>query len=341
MSRNMTEKRPLEGLRNDLERGGVAHEVSGWMPDGNGTYEYMVSPGVQLRRGMTPEWENPPMQGFVPAAQVEPQSSISGMWPDVMWEKDKWVREEIEQPGQMVLHPGRGFANGGIVGLARGGQVSPIEAYIRQQAAARGMDPEIAVRVARSEGGLNDPFRQGESMLKYGREESYGPFQLHMRNGGVGVRALQAGIDPRKNWQGGVDYALAEAQNKGWGQWFGAAKAGIGKWQGIKNQGGGVYPQGGEPIAYTPTTTAVVATDPNAAVAQTAADTATKMTDAEEGSGMEGISRYYMMQQLMGSMNPQQPQVAPPPQQQQQARAPIDPRQFIQNPYFMQRGTYG
>lgn len=109
-----------------------------------------------------------------------------------------------------------------------------IESYIRQAAAMRSIDPDIAVRVARSEGGLKDPFRQGEAMLSYGREQSYGPFQLHMRQGGVGTRALAAGIDPRKNWQGGVDYALDEAANRGWGQWFGAAKAGIGNREGLE-----------------------------------------------------------------------------------------------------------
>jgi hypothetical protein len=101
---------------------------------------------------------------------------------------------------------------------------SEIEAYIRQAAQRRGVNPDIAVRVAMSEGGLNDPFRQGESMLSYGREQSYGPFQLHMRGGGVGERALKAGIDPRKDWKRGVDYALDE----------GAAKAGIGSRTGLE-----------------------------------------------------------------------------------------------------------
>ncbi len=108
-----------------------------------------------------------------------------------------------------------------------------IEGYIRQAAAARGIDPDVAVRVASSEGGLKDPFRQGESMLSYGREESYGPFQLHMRNGGVGERALQAGIDPRKDWKAGVDFALDEAAQKGWGQWFGAKRVGVGNRAGL------------------------------------------------------------------------------------------------------------
>lgn len=111
---------------------------------------------------------------------------------------------------------------------------TPIEAYIRQAAAARGIDPEIAVRVARSEGGLQNPVRQSDVVKNGVREPSYGPFQLYM-NGGLGARALAAGIDPRdpNQWQRGVDYALNEASQKGWGQWYGSKAVGIAPFQGI------------------------------------------------------------------------------------------------------------
>jgi hypothetical protein len=116
--------------------------------------------------------------------------------------------------------------------------MGPIETYIRARAPLYGIDPDIAVRVAKSEGGLTDPFRQSDVWSKEaGRERSYGPFQLYI-DGGLGNRALAAGIDPRKNWQGGVDFALAEAGKKGWGQWYGAAKAGIGDFDGIKGYTG-------------------------------------------------------------------------------------------------------
>jgi hypothetical protein len=152
--------------------------------------------------------------------------------------------------------------------LAAGG--GEIEAYIRQAAAARGIDPDIAVRVAQSEGGLKDPYRQGEAMLKYGREESYGPFQLHMRMGGVGERALAEGIDPRKDWKRGVDYGLNEAAQKGWGQWFGAAKAGIGNRQGLEKARAIALQQaaaagGGSPVQ-------VASLDPNAGMAKAVQD---------------------------------------------------------------------
>lgn len=122
--------------------------------------------------------------------------------------------------------------------------MNQIEAYIRQAARARQMDENIAVRVAQSEGGLNDPIRQSDYVKNGKRERSYGPFQLYI-DGGLGNRALEAGIDPRdpNQWQRGVDFALDEASQKGWGQWYGAAKAGIGNYDGIK---------GARPVGVTP-----------------------------------------------------------------------------------------
>lgn len=124
-----------------------------------------------------------------------------------------------------------------------------IEAYIRQAAIARGMNPDVAVRVAKSEGGLTDPVRQSDFVKNGQREPSYGPFQLYM-GGGLGNKALEAGIDPRdpNQWQRGVDFALDNAKKSGWGQWYGAARAGIGNSEGI----GGVTdgPKGQE--VYTP-----------------------------------------------------------------------------------------
>jgi hypothetical protein len=112
--------------------------------------------------------------------------------------------------------------------------VNEIEAHIRQSAQARGIDPDVAVRVAMSEGGLKDPVRQSDFVKNGVREQSYGPFQLYM-GGGLGNRALAAGIDPRdpEQWRAGIDFALDEAAKRGWGQWYGAARVGIGNHEGI------------------------------------------------------------------------------------------------------------
>jgi hypothetical protein len=85
--------------------------------------------------------------------------------------------------------------------------VSEVEAYIRQRAPLYGVDPDYAVRVARGEGGLHNPFRHGEGPAprsqdpRFGKlENSYGPFQLYVSGTGAGLgdRALAAGIDPTK-----------------------------------------------------------------------------------------------------------------------------------------------
>jgi hypothetical protein len=147
--------------------------------------------------------------------------------------------------------------------------------YIRQAAIARGIDPNVALKVAMAEGGVRDPFRHGEgpaprSQAKSlgNREHSFGPFQLYISGNGAGLgdRALRAGIDPRKNWRGGIDFALDEVVNKGWGQWYGAKAAGItGKYGVGKNAravgasgGGSALPVGPNPsqVGATPDTPA-------------------------------------------------------------------------------------
>jgi hypothetical protein len=129
--------------------------------------------------------------------------------------------------------------------------ISPVEQYIRQRAAAYGIDPNVAVKVAKGEGGLQDPFRRGAGPAPRSQapglgptENSYGPLQLYVSGTGAGLgdRALAAGIDPRKDWQGGVDFALKEASQKGWGQWYGAKAQGITGKMGI----------GGDPYAGMP-----------------------------------------------------------------------------------------
>lgn len=118
--------------------------------------------------------------------------------------------------------------------------VQEMEQYIRASAAARGIDPDIAVRVARSEGLARDTW-QSNVMLPYGRERSYGPFQLHVapkgRKPGLGNAFVkETGLDPSDptNWKATIDYGLDAAATGGWGPWFGAKKLGITGFDGIK-----------------------------------------------------------------------------------------------------------
>ncbi len=138
-----------------------------------------------------------------------------------------------EQPAKPVnpnLPSRLDFANAG-----NAQQPGEIESYIRQAAIQRGIDPDIAVRVAQSEGGLVDPVRQSDVIKEGVREPSFGPFQLYM-NGGLG-NAFQAetGLHPSdpNAWRQGVDFALDSAKKDGWGAWYGAKNVGITGMDGI------------------------------------------------------------------------------------------------------------
>lgn len=110
-----------------------------------------------------------------------------------------------------------------------------IASYITQAAIKRGIDPAIALKVAKSEGGL-DSWNLQSNYVKNGvREPSFGPFQLY-KGGGLGNAMIkQTGLDPAlaANGPAGVDFALDNAKKSGWGQWYGAAKVGVGDWEGI------------------------------------------------------------------------------------------------------------
>lgn len=127
-----------------------------------------------------------------------------------------------------------------------GGQpsVGEMTSYIAKAAQARGIDPGVAIRVARSEG-LAPGVWQSQLGKNGRREPSYGPFQLLVGGGDTGYPTglgnafvEQTGLSPTDpaNWQKTVDFALDNASKSGWGAWYGAGKAGIGNWQGI-NQG--------------------------------------------------------------------------------------------------------
>lgn len=113
--------------------------------------------------------------------------------------------------------------------------------YIRQGAIARGMDPNVVLRVAGHEG-LNvfDPSKPDQ-----GGDEgsSFGPFQLHyagrsksMPNPGLGDEFTKAtglhASDP-STWKQQIDFSLDWARKHGWSPWMGAKAEGITGMMGI------------------------------------------------------------------------------------------------------------
>lgn len=115
------------------------------------------------------------------------------------------------------------------------------EAFIRDAAQKRGIDPDIAVRVAKSEGSVTEPARRGT----FDTGSSWWAFQLHyggkgyeylgttagMGNGFTALTGWQPG-DPAA-WRDACRYALNRAKASGWSAWYGAAHVGIGRWDGI------------------------------------------------------------------------------------------------------------
>ncbi|KQZ31577.1 hypothetical protein ASD50_15010 [Mesorhizobium sp. Root552] len=113
--------------------------------------------------------------------------------------------------------------------------------FIQQYASAIGIDPGVALRVARSEG-LGAGIWQSNLFRNGVREPSFGPFQLLKGGSGTGFGAglgnrfmEQTGLDPANpaNWRQSTAFALDQAKANGWGAWYGAKNSGIGTWEGI------------------------------------------------------------------------------------------------------------
>lgn len=111
------------------------------------------------------------------------------------------------------------------------------EAFIRSEAAKRGIDPDQAMRVARSE---------GFSQFSGDQNTSFGAFQLHYKNNIPGLSnsglgdtfTRDTGLDARNpaNERATITYALDKAKQTGWGDWHGWKGS---PWAGIDRSGGG------------------------------------------------------------------------------------------------------
>jgi hypothetical protein len=127
---------------------------------------------------------------------------------------------------------GAGATAGPVIDAAAVGKVADM---IIAAALARGIDPNVALKVAKAEG-LNGAVGDGGS--------SFGPFQLHyggVAGGGNAVPGLgdeftrKTGLDARdsKTIAEQIAFALDNVLKHGWTAFHGAANSGIGKWQGV------------------------------------------------------------------------------------------------------------
>ena len=122
---------------------------------------------------------------------------------------------------------GGGGGGGSDESFPAGSSLEEVRSYIRAKAQSLGIDPNIAERVARSEG-LNRSLGAGGD-----GGTSDGPYQLHV-GGGLGdeyQRKFGRSIHDKRYWRDQVDFALGKAREGGWGPWHGwhgPAFAGIG-----------------------------------------------------------------------------------------------------------------
>ena len=98
------------------------------------------------------------------------------------------------------------------------------EAFIRDYAAKVGVNPDLAVGIAKAEGmnstGFRTPNQASTVDVSGGQPFSFGDFQLNTK-GGLGVGALKAGIDPQdpKQWQAADQYAIDQMKSGGIAPW--------------------------------------------------------------------------------------------------------------------------
>jgi len=113
-----------------------------------------------------------------------------------------------------------------------------VREFIRQAAAMRGVDPDIAVRVALSEGGLTPATWTGD------HGSSFGPYQLHYAGIAAGANAVsglgdafttETGLraDDPSTWRQQIEWSIDHAARGGWTPWHGAAAVGIQPFEGV------------------------------------------------------------------------------------------------------------
>jgi hypothetical protein len=122
-------------------------------------------------------------------------------------------------------------------------------AVIRAAAEKYGVNPDVAVKVAKSE---------GLAQFYGDNGASGGAFQLFTKGGLGNEFQKETGLNPldQKNEDATIDYAMRRASQDGWGAWYGAAKVGVGKYDGISGKATPLDPTpnvgGGEESYKTP-----------------------------------------------------------------------------------------
>ncbi len=242
MEENTGELRKLNNILALLEAGdikvpglgggaaGGAGAGAGGGPAGGGPPGGAPADGSKPSDGSTPE-DGSTGKGFnSPTSPAEAPEELSKAMPGT-GPGGKYTLGDVQAA---VL--GKDASSGTVSGGDFGGKLAPklggkgdprgLEGYIRQTAAKYGIDPDVAVRVAQSEGLANPVGDRGKSG---------GAFQL-FTGGGLGNEFQKetghSPLDPKYEKET-IDFALKHAAQSGWGPWHGAKRVGIGPHQGI------------------------------------------------------------------------------------------------------------
>ena len=124
--------------------------------------------------------------------------------------------------------------------------MNSIMAYIRKASKLRGIDPEVAIKLAKLEGlnalGAQTPNYQSVQKSGGVREPSYGPFQLLVGGEGTGFGPglgnefmKKTGLNPsdQNTIPQQIDFALNWAIDNGWKAWSAAKSSGMGPREGL------------------------------------------------------------------------------------------------------------
>lgn len=190
-----------------------------------------------------------------------------------------------------------------------------VEQFAQMLAQKYNVDWPTLRTVINSEGGFNDPYRQSDIVKNGVREPSFGPLQMYM-NGGLGAKAAAAGVDPRTDWKGALEYGVKTAADTGWSPWMGAKAKGITGMEGINGRPGmNLSYVPGQPLPSVN-----VADAPVAAVADAAPAGPTSLMDtiknltAPTGKDETGKSQLGSLANAMspdGEQQQQAPQILP------------------------------
>ena len=137
-----------------------------------------------------------------------------------------------KMPDASTSVPGGSPNTHGKTTLGKGDDPRGLEQFIRETAIKEGVDPDVALRVAKSEG-----LRQFGGDPVHGRATSFGALQLHT-GGGLGDEfRKETGLDPSdpKNEKRTIEWALKKVKTTGWSPWHGARKVGVGQREGLPN----------------------------------------------------------------------------------------------------------